>query len=118
MTAALDKVKTFRKFREDNDHEGETWYHWLQVDGNEAELNKLGAFLGDGEEYRLEDAVLDEALVDVLVEHGGGGYMRTHNKVVGVFTCPARSEDEDEYSWLDDLFYKGGIRRHFKRAAE
>ena len=38
-------MKTFVRLYETNDHEGESWNWWLQLDGNEDELRKLDAFL-------------------------------------------------------------------------
>lgn len=100
----------FVKFLEINDHEGEEWVFWLQVDGNENELAKLEDALNAQDEYdeiyQLDlTEVLPEHDVDVLVEHAGGGYMDYHNKVVGTL---AVSESLD----IDDL-YKGGVQDLF-----
>lgn len=104
----------FVRFVENNEHEGETWTFWLQVDGNEAALADLWNFLIDQEEsepieYELFDfeyKTLSEHDVDVLVEYGGEGYMGLHNKVTGVFNYQEPSEDLRE-------LYKGGIRKYF-----
>ncbi len=112
----------FVKFVEQNEHEGETWNFWLQLDGNEKELKHLSAvmntFTEDGEEYVLDlNAVVTEDQVDTLVKHGGQGYMDYNNKITGVFTCPTPTEDLDEdgyWEWLNDTFYKGDIARYFK----
>ena len=40
----------FMKFQEDNQWEGEIWYSWLQVDGNEDELDNLEYLLRQLEE--------------------------------------------------------------------
>lgn len=114
----------FIKFTENNDHEGETWYFWLQWDGNEAQLKELQSWLGTfddgGEWYDLDMELVDERDVDALVKHGGQGYMNYHNKVTGRFTCPpVTSEDEDAGDdWLSNNFYKGDIARHFKNENE
>lgn len=108
----------FVKFTETNDHEGEEWIFFLQVDGNEAELAKMEDMIESWEDesgydsgYQLgSDDEIPESEVDICVKHSPSGYMDTFNKVVGVFTNPV----EDD---LDDLFYKGGIRDHFKDVA-
>lgn len=109
----------FVKWEETNEHEGETWYHWLQVDGNEQELQKLRDMMNDyqDESYWLYNKTWDEDYVDFVVEEGGWGYMNTHTKVTGVFTCPdyqTQSEGLEISEFLDDKFYKGRIEDHFK----
>ncbi len=114
----------FVRFDETNEHEGETWTFWLQVDGNEDQLDKLWNLLieanknpdDDDEEYeefaydlsdRAEETVFEHD-VDVLVKRAAGnGYMAAHHKVVGKFTCPDSLGDG-----ADDL-YKGKIRKLF-----
>jgi hypothetical protein len=114
----------FVKFVEYNDHEGETWTFWLQLDGNKDQLDELYELIeqyedaqGSESEYRLDTEVrLREDQVDVLVEHGGGGYMDSHNKVVGTLVVPADLLADSEYGKnLDDL-YKGGITKLFTAA--
>ncbi len=114
----------FVRFDETNDHEGETWTFWLQVDGNENQLDKLWNLLidaaknPDDEDEEDEDFAYDlsdrseetlaEEHVDVLVKHAAGvGYMAAHTKVVGKFTCPDSLGDG-----ADDL-YKGKICKLF-----
>jgi hypothetical protein len=105
----------FVRFREVNDHEGETWNTWLQVDGNEEELRKLDALLADVEReveydfpYSLHaEDVEPEDVVDKLCEYAESGYGRSHDKVTGKFICP---DSLGEYA--DDL-YKGGIKDYF-----
>lgn len=100
----------FIKFVENNDHEGETWFFWLQIDGNREELSKLAEFLDEmdvSDYYTLEWNEWDEQFVDFAVEEGGWGYMNNHNKVTGKFIMP---EDELNDLWL----YKGGIEDYFK----
>ena len=112
----------FVRLHEDNDHEGESWNFWLQHTGNEAEMLKLGRMLDEAEAeadevgydfaYALTTDFEPESVVDKLVEYAEGGYMASHNKVVGAFVCP---DDLDDYA--EDL-YKGGIKRHFARSTE
>lgn len=114
----------FVKFTEHNDHEGESWNFWLQLDGNEAQLKELQAWLGtfdnDGEQYEIDMTPVDEFEVDVLVKYSEEGYMDEQNKVVGTFKCPEVKYKDQEpdlvegWDWLNDNFYKGDIARHFK----
>lgn len=111
----------FVKFEEENDHEGETWTFWLQVTGNEGELAKLEDLIkeyeeaqGSDSEYQLDIMTqLSEEHVDVLVEHGGQGYMNYHQKVVGVLTVPDDLLEDGEYGKNLDGLYKGGVKKLF-----
>lgn len=113
--------KQFAAFVEINDNEGEVWVFWLQMLGNEEELGKLGALLHQIEQdeedevvddfpYQLKiDLVEPEFAVDILVRHASSGYMASHQKVTGKFTCP----DRDAFGGHADALYKGGIRELF-----
>lgn len=118
----------FVKLTEVNDHEGETWVHWLQYTGNEEEIEKLDKLLKqwrDDSTYDLEytldlEVRAPEDKVDFIVKHGGQGYMDYHNKHTGTFTCPEdpgmeeTTEDwEDPNVLREDLFYKGQIASYF-----
>lgn len=105
----------FVQFTEINDHEGETWHSWLQVDGNEEQLAKLRTLLAAAEEaaeyeleYTLTENVEPQYIVDKLVQYADCGYSRTHNKVTGEFTCP------DDLGANEELLYKGGVSDFFK----
>lgn len=110
------------QFGEQNGHEGETWTFWLQLDGNEASLNRLRDVIaeyeeasGEESEYTLDlDVRLPERAVDVLVEHGGGGYMAYHTKVSGVLTVPDDLLQHTEYGPSLDRLYKGGVQDLFE----
>ena len=114
----------FVKFTEHNDHEGEDWVFWLQLEGNEADLETLAEFLEqfdpDGESFELDGTAVPEEEVDILIKHTGQGYMDYHNKVTGTMTLPeidlerVATDDEAGYEWLQDNFYKGDIARCFK----
>jgi hypothetical protein len=103
----------FIKFTERNQHEGETWRFYLQVDGNEDQITKLRRLLAGYNvkpsiSYELDDQLLEETTVDALVEHGDDeGYMPAHNKVVGRFVCP------DDLGHRADELYKGSIEEFF-----
>jgi hypothetical protein len=113
------------KLVEKNEHEGETWTFWLQIDGNEANLRRLCDVLAEYEEasdeaseYTLDlDVRLSDHDVDGLVEHGGGGYMAYHTKVTGVLTVPEGLLERTEYGPSLDRLYKGGIKGLFKEAS-
>lgn len=106
----------FVKLTEKNDHEGETWHYWLQVDGNRQELDKLEDFLikhaGDAEDFsyelhRYRERYEDE--VDILVEESDWGYMKTHQKFKGRLNLGDLS-----LVTPDDILYKGGIEGFFE----
>jgi hypothetical protein len=99
-------VTTYRRFIETNDAEGETWSWWLQIEGNEQAIDRLGEFLAGGAwdgQYEL-GATADQAEVDVLVKHAEIGYYGDHNRVEGVLNLPEVLDDE----FVSQL-YKGGI---------
>lgn len=112
---------TFVKFEEENDHEGETWTFWLQLDDNHEQLDKLAGLIEEykqaqgSDEYQLDTKVrLTEEEVDTLVAYAGSGYMRYHHKLVGVLTVPDGLLADDEYGKNLDGLYKGGIKKLFK----
>jgi hypothetical protein len=104
----------FVRLTEHNDNEGETWSFWLQANGNESQLEKLGDLLDEEAEeddwegfpysLDLEDEV-SEYIVDALVRYSSDGYYPDHTKVVGLLILPVDLE-------VDDL-YKGGVRDFF-----
>ncbi len=108
----------FVRFNETNDHEGETWTFWLQVNGNEDQLDKLWNLLDeanvDGDEdfdfelFNHAEQTVPEEHVDALVEHGNrDGYMAEHHKVTGKLVCP------DSIGEYGDVLYKGDITKLF-----
>lgn len=108
----------FVQFTEINDHEGETWHFWLQLDGNEREITKLSDLLDEAAaeatfelDYTLTGNIEPENVVDKLVQYADSGYMATHNKVTGKFTCPEVLGDNA------DNLYKGGICAHFVKGS-
>lgn len=103
----------FRKFTEKNEWEGETWHFWLQVDGNEAALERLGKILGEpdkGAPYQLTEEIRPESEVDALVENAEEGYLYSQNKATGVMTIPDHWTDGGEQGQeVADALYKGGV---------
>lgn len=108
----------FVRFVETNDHEGETWNFWLQMNGNEEALDGLVGYLEDHEDdedvFVLADDELSDSEVDLLVRFASGDYMPSHSKVVGRLVLP----DGFEGKTPNDLFYKGGITDFFTAAIE
>lgn len=107
----------FVRFDETSEHEGETWTFWLQVNGNEDQLDKLQGILAseadEDEDFAYDlsshsEETLPEEHVDVLVKHAAGdGYRDAHTKVVGRLVCPDSLGDG-----ADDLC-KGKITKLF-----
>lgn len=101
----------FAQMLEHNQHEGETWCFWLELDGNEEAIDWLVDQIEAEdleEEYEFTGVVVYEPDVDVLIEYGNFGYnyMSQHHKVTGKLTFP-------EGFQVDDI-YKGSIKDFFK----
>lgn len=109
----MSKKLQFRKFTEINDWEGEEWNFWLQVDGNEAELERLAEYLADDEEFQLSSELATAKEVKTLVKHAHIGYMADENKVTGRLKLPENLHDDD-HEYPSDWFYKGGIVEFFQ----
>lgn len=98
---------------ETNEHEGEHWSFWLQLDGNEAAIEGL-IFLIQGEDledqYEFTGVQADDWEVDVLTNKGnfGYGYMSQHHKVEGKLKLPNGFQVND--------IYKGKIEKFFKES--
>lgn len=122
----------FVKLTEKNEHEGETWRFWLQVDGNEQELLRLHVALDslkvlyrDGEPgspfvLDLVSHAKEESYVDALVEQADeeeGGYMASDHKITGVLRVPNWPAPEDFGSRMEQDLYKGGIRDLYRESA-
>ncbi len=102
--AIVQPGKTFVRYTETNDSEGETWTFWLQRDGNEKPLRWLADFLAnvnaedlDPEHELFLDDVLPEDHVDVLARWGGEAYMPLHSKVIGTMSIPEKFSPGDLY---------------------
>ncbi|WP_306365473.1 hypothetical protein [Nocardia sp. CC227C] len=117
-------MTTYRRFIETNDHEGETWNFWLQVDGNMTALAILGDHLDkvndelgefDDPAFVLEVDEIQGHEVDLLVRFGESLYMHQHNKVDGSMRLPKDFTSGDLEATTDWL-YKGGIKKFFTEA--
>lgn len=115
----MSDVETmFVRLHEYNDNEGEAWDWWLQLTGNEAEVDKLAGLIdaayedeSDSWHELYRDDVEPESVVDKLVEYASSGYYAAHGKVTGVLTCPADLGEDAE------ALYKGGVTDLFTEAA-
>ena len=110
-------TRMFVPFTEENEWEGETWTFWLLLTGNEKELQRLNELLFE-ERFDIEPSysidlndVISEDEVDRICARAGVGYFMSDNKITGRFVCPDIGTNHEQ---LDDLFYKGRIRDHFK----
>ncbi|WP_405490415.1 hypothetical protein [Nocardia sp. NBC_00511] len=124
-------MTTYRRFIETNDHEGETWNFWLQVDGNMTALDILGDRLDKlghlmDWPFTLTAEQEEEQEVDLLVRFAESGYMAQHNKVNGSLSLPKIFTSTD-FTGLDygdvtdqvtDVLYKGGIKKLFTGGAK
>lgn len=125
---------------ETNHKENETFVHYCQWTGNEAELIKLIGYIGEadyeelyGGDYSSVTAAMNKRIPEAAVDaHVGlddpNGYDAMFQKHKGTFLCPY-FEDEDEEStpddqrpyeiakWLDEMFYggRGYFRDLFKQ---
>lgn len=119
-------MKTYRRYVETNDHEGERWTFWLQTDGNSTALailddvlTKHNGALGEYEDPMFvlgEEQILGNE-VDVLVRFAESGYMKQHNKVDGSMSVPKGFASMDSETLTEHL-YKGGIEKLFTGGAK
>lgn len=107
------------RFTENNDWEGEEWSFYIPVEGNEDAIKFLDEkFCGDT--YTITKERLTEKEVDTLERFGGEGYMKNHNKLVGILDYKKLEKVVDtdkELGGESDPLYKGGIKdfmRHVK----
>jgi len=105
----------FARLREDNEHEGEVYHYWLQVDGNEEALKELAEALSDEffqDSFTLRmEPLLTEEQVDTLVDESESGYMDFEQKFTGRIEWPSDQMSQDD--WMDAI-YKGSIKECFK----
>lgn len=101
---------------EHNENEGETWTHWIPMQGNGTAIEKLREILDKWAQdapydpaFELGDIPAPESEVDALVKYSTTTYMAEHTKLAGVLTVP------DGLTFTD--LYKGGIEDFCKNGA-
>jgi hypothetical protein len=102
-------MKTYIRFTETNDHEGERWHFYIPLPGNEEAIRRLEALLEEDAygEFELKKEMFTEPEVDVLVKYSEGGYMMNHNKLEGTLDLKRLQKALDDG---EDPLYKGGIK--------
>lgn len=103
----------FTQMIETNEHEGESWCFWLQLDGNEEAIDWLIGLIEDEdkeEEYCFTGVEAEYYEVCILEEKGNFGYnyMSQHHKVEGKLIFPEDFEVDDIYKGSIDEFFKEG----------
>lgn len=97
--------KTYYRFTEHNEFEGETWNFYLRKQGNEDVVAHIYELVKNELDYELNLKLeYTEKEVDVLVRNSDDGYIRTHNKIEKI-----NHRVDKKPLKLKDL-YKGGIR--------
>jgi len=104
-------MNRYVQFRETNYFEGEDWYFYIPVEGNEEAIEDLRTLVDydeadlfdeDGAEYSVTSGTLTEDQADTLVVWGGETqYMPMHNKLEGKLSDVPYTE----------ALYKGGITK-------
>lgn len=108
------------RLRENNDWEGETWFHFLRLDGNEKAIERLRAALAmvfDGDDYpvfSLSTKTFEEETVDTLIEEqeDSDDYLPKYTKLDGKLKLPKTFKAD--YVEINDMLYKGGIEKWVK----
>lgn len=101
----------FVQMIEHNQHEGESWCFWIQLDGNEEAIENLIKLIeeeGLEDEYEFTGVTAYEFDVDVVVNLGnfGYGYMSQHHKIAGILEFPEGFEVDNIYKGNLDEFIK------------
>lgn len=104
MSKNLEETVTFHCIQEDNDWEGETWYHYfLDEPGVLDILDRLIDVDEDNDYVDLETVILTWPEATRLTSMDHGGYMQEH--WFGKLTKPEELKGADQKA-----LYKGGIR--------
>lgn len=111
MGVRTSDVMQFVQMVETNDHEGEHWSFWLQLDGNEAAIEDLIFRIQEEdleEQYDFTGVQADLWEVYVLLDKGnfGYGYMNQHHKVEGKLKLPNGFQVNDIYKGQIEDFFK------------
>lgn len=103
--------KTYVKFTEINQWEGEIWHFFIPIEGNEAAIVELLSYINQQECkmcYHLEmDRSYTEGEVDTIIKNTRTGYMPYNNKLSGRLK---NVYDEAPVPGTD-ILYKGDIKR-------
>ena len=97
----------YQEFIENNDWEGETWSHFVKIEGNEDKVAKIKQLFEEfGGEVFVVGKVQDTTTADVLVENSDSGYMARY-----AFSSKLPSLEDlngiSDHVTLSDVFYKG-----------
>lgn len=111
MDAMGSFSKKFVQMLENNEHEGETWCFWLQLDGNEEAIDWLIDMIDDEDledEYEFTGLLAYDWEVEVLTRLGNFGYnyMSQHHKCEGKLTFPSGFQVNDIYKGRIEDFFK------------
>lgn len=103
--------KKYAQLLEHNQHEGETWCYWLQMDGNEVAIDTLVDLIEEEEledEYEFTGIIAYDFEVEVLLRLGnfGYGYMSQHHKFEGKLEFPNGFQVNDIYKGRIEDFFK------------
>ena len=105
---------TYIGFKEENDHEGETWRFYLHLEGNEAAVELLErAITSQGEDsvYTIFQKDFSEKEVDRLCAQSyQPGYMAPHTKLEGRLILPDCFHSAViDINEIFNALYKGGL---------
>lgn len=98
-------MKTYAKFTEINDWEGETWNFYIPIKGNEKAMDLIDALIDGREEYFLRrgKAFTEQEIDALCARESSTSYMNKHNKVSKILELP----ESVDFDADDDPFYKG-----------
>lgn len=106
----------YKMLTEENDHEGETWHHFIPLDGNQQAIDRIWELLNsedsEVEPFTLKDQTYTEEQVRLLcAQEDTTSYMSTYTRLEGVLVLPSDISDKNcTKVVLEECLYKGGIR--------
>ena len=110
----------YRMLTEENDHEGETWHHFIPIDGNQQAIDRIWEILNSEdseiESFTLTEKTYTEEQVQTLcAQEDVTSYMWTYTRLEGVLVLPNDVTDKTcTKVMLEEFLYKGGIRAWMK----
>jgi hypothetical protein len=125
LAASLADGPLYAVLVEHNGHEGETWRHYIPVEGNEEAIAELAAAVhaasgvNDDDDIEFDfEAAIQENYVNDRISMGDSGYLDAHTKLAGKLQPlpeePEGWESGDAYAdgppWVFEVLYKGKIR--------